>query len=682
MQKIVAVANSALLAFIVAGCGQAGAPVGAASAEGQAGSHYQVTVSRPLGGTIRSVGPDGQPDGKIVCATTSPGSTCGPVEYAWNAAVSFVATPDANYKFIGWAADCSGAGPCTLETAVRGADKWVAAAFVPDAVYRDVYFLVTVARPENGTITSSDGQLDCGTAGGGKNKCGPALYSWLATATLSAKGDAGHLLSAWGGDCSGAGTCSLTTQVNGTDKAVSATFGVAYKVGVAVSGLQDVGLVASNLDGTTQPILADGSYWLGELGSGGNYSIGFAAQPPTQVCTAQPATGTVPAADVVVSATCSCKENLGNCDGSAANGCETNLSFDVDNCGACGNACTVANGTPSCSNSVCGVASCAAGYTEHDGACIPVNLTCFPANGTGQQTWNGSGYGSCVVTSCNGGFHLFNNACVTDVIACSAPNATGTRTWNGTAYGDCVNVSCKPGYSNCNGADGDGCEVVPQVDGANCGACGNVCSDGQMCSNGTCAAGTLSTATVRSCVATPATSGYVVGSNQFGMSHQAASLTGALQGFPVEGSCYLSTSSGIAADPEGAAENPFACLTDTEWDQLCNIGGVDVRIALPPGASVLSFTYRYFETDYLPFNNPFRVYLIAPGGTPALIAQSWNGGDFVNKTAYGLQFGALRSVATSVSQWAGQTVTIRFQASDQTDRMNPAGALIDNLQVQ
>jgi hypothetical protein len=35
-----------------------------------------------------------------------------------------------------------------------------------------------------------------------------------------------------------------------------------------------------------------------------------------------------------------CNPNYGNCDGNAANGCETNLMTDNNSCGACGVACT------------------------------------------------------------------------------------------------------------------------------------------------------------------------------------------------------------------------------------------------------------------------------------------------------------------------------------------------------
>jgi hypothetical protein len=63
-----------------------------------------------------------------------------------------------------------------------------------------------------------------------------------------------------------------------------------------------------------------------------------------------------------------CPGGKGDCDHVAANGCEVDLTSDVNNCGACGAVCpTVANGVRNCSGSVCGVASCTANFGNCDG---------------------------------------------------------------------------------------------------------------------------------------------------------------------------------------------------------------------------------------------------------------------------------------------------------------------------
>ena len=59
------------------------------------------------------------------------------------------------------------------------------------------------------------------------------------------------------------------------------------------------------------------------------------------------ATATCSASACVVT---SCNANFGNCDGSATNGCETDLRTSAANCGACGHACS---GGQLCVNSAC-----------------------------------------------------------------------------------------------------------------------------------------------------------------------------------------------------------------------------------------------------------------------------------------------------------------------------------------
>lgn len=53
-----------------------------------------------------------------------------------------------------------------------------------------------------------------------------------------------------------------------------------------------------------------------------------------------------------------CNQGFADCNNSPNDGCETNLNNNVNNCGGCGNNCTVANGTPTCIAGTCQVASC------------------------------------------------------------------------------------------------------------------------------------------------------------------------------------------------------------------------------------------------------------------------------------------------------------------------------------
>ncbi len=85
------------------------------------------------------------------------------------------------------------------------------------------------------------------------------------------------------------------------------------------------------------------------------------------VCPA-PANG-VPACAI---GTCgaTCNTGFGDCDGNAANGCETSVRTSAANCGGCGMACpAVPNGTPVCAASVC-AATCNAGFMLVGGLCM------------------------------------------------------------------------------------------------------------------------------------------------------------------------------------------------------------------------------------------------------------------------------------------------------------------------
>jgi len=62
----------------------------------------------------------------------------------------------------------------------------------------------------------------------------------------------------------------------------------------------------------------------------------------------------------------SCATSFGDCDGVASNGCEVDLGNDPANCSACGRACSVANGTASCSAGACRVAACNTGWGDCD----------------------------------------------------------------------------------------------------------------------------------------------------------------------------------------------------------------------------------------------------------------------------------------------------------------------------
>src|SRR5205814_8692060 len=91
-----------------------------------------------------------------------------------------------------------------------------------------------------------------------------------------------------------------------------------------------------------------------------------------------------------------CGANFADCDGNAKNGCETNLLEDAAHCGACPNACALANSLPACRAGRC-VPNCLPGFADCNGDpidgcernlltdvgyCGACNIRCEPANAT------------------------------------------------------------------------------------------------------------------------------------------------------------------------------------------------------------------------------------------------------------------------------------------------------------
>ncbi len=131
-----------------------------------------------------------------------------------------------------------------------------------------------------------------------------------------------------------------------------------------------------------------------------------------------------------------------------ANGCETFLLNDVNNCGACGLACSpnhIAN--PTC-----------AGF-ECNGICD-------------------SGFADCNRDKQSDGCEVNLNTDTNNCSACARQCASGQS----CVAGSCVDIgNCTAGRTNCNGA----C-VDLNADVNNCGVCGIACAAGQFCTNGVC----------------------------------------------------------------------------------------------------------------------------------------------------------------------------------------------------
>ncbi|MBK8257047.1 MAG: DNRLRE domain-containing protein [Polyangiaceae bacterium] len=201
-----------------------------------------------------------------------------------------------------------------------------------------------------------------------------------------------------------------------------------------------------------------------------------------------------------------CPSGTGDCDGNPYNGCETNVLASTSNCGGCGNGCSPANGTGVCNAGVCGVDSCAAGFANCNGSpddgcesnltsdalnCGACGTACLNANGTAACNAGvcvpgcDPNYGNCDANVQNGCETLLTTKtdCGACGVDCNPANANSS-----CATGSCVLSSCKPQYANCDGNDANGCESALNSL-ATCGGCGQVCDLAnavETCQTGTC----------------------------------------------------------------------------------------------------------------------------------------------------------------------------------------------------
>ena len=139
-----------------------------------------------------------------------------------------------------------------------------------------------------------------------------------------------------------------------------------------------------------------------------------------------------------------CPAGSGDCNGDPADGCETDVTTDVANCGWCGRACALPNAVAGCIDGRCAIANCNAGFIDCDGD---------PANGCEAQPQTDP-------ANCGG--------CGQNCLP--APHALPA-----CVAGDCRLGDCHPGWADCNGDPADGCEIDTVFDPAHCGGCDSAC---------------------------------------------------------------------------------------------------------------------------------------------------------------------------------------------------------------
>lgn len=198
-----------------------------------------------------------------------------------------------------------------------------------------------------------------------------------------------------------------------------------------------------------------------------------------------------------------CNVGYGDCDGLTVNGCETNTaggtpgpSGSILNCGSCGTNCSVANGTPQCSAGTCGIQSCNTGWgdcnsTYADGcetntttnllncggcgnACSTVGGTASCASSTCGITCS-PGYGNCDSSAVNGcEINVTNdvNNCGGCGAKCTPDSSTHVLTTKcnpSGSTGNCGVATCASGYYDYDKSYANGCECHEDTVGNTCG---------------------------------------------------------------------------------------------------------------------------------------------------------------------------------------------------------------------
>jgi hypothetical protein len=178
-----------------------------------------------------------------------------------------------------------------------------------------------------------------------------------------------------------------------------------------------------------------------------------------------------------------CVGSYRDCDGDPATGCEVDTSTNVSQCGACHLPCPSApNTVSSCSGGACGSA-CAAGFADCDGNAANGCETTLDSSGTCGGTLCDAAHGNCDGNPQNGCETALDTAqnCGGCGVSCAAAHGTPA-----CDHGACAVAACDPGWANCDCSLADGCETDTRVDAQNCGGCGVVCAAGASCVQGVC----------------------------------------------------------------------------------------------------------------------------------------------------------------------------------------------------
>ncbi|HET7311791.1 MAG TPA: hypothetical protein VFJ17_10755 [Mycobacteriales bacterium] len=207
-------------------------------AAGYAGTLVTVTIAG-----IAATAIDG---GAQLTAVTCPTSA---LCVATDAVGKVVTSTDPTGGAIAWTATAVDAGNALAAVSCPSGSLCVATDAVGNAIVGTLaqrLLTVTKAGSGSGTVTSTDGQINCGQT------CSH-LYDDGTVVTLNATPTTGSIFSGWsGGGCTGTGSCQVTMTAA---KSISAPFGLAPPINVTrpvISGTARLGKTLTCSDGTWQ----------------------------------------------------------------------------------------------------------------------------------------------------------------------------------------------------------------------------------------------------------------------------------------------------------------------------------------------------------------------------------------------------------------------------------------------